>query len=390
MLLSVRPKVYSLPSYSLTGDLIAFRRCGLQYRYTHIGKLPPSRPVQRWFGEFIHGVLEEAFRRYHEGGLGLPPWSSATIEEIRQLIRNRLLARGLRPWDPDLEVLGDRRAEVAINDLGPALFPLIRQVEVRLYGARTLPDIDPALRFRDADRYEITGVVDVLTSVELTGPGMDSNPVVRLLQETLPAPAPARFEIIVDYKGMRRPASQGAAQAGPGQQYEWQIQTYAELRRKQAGAQPVHAGILIYLNELHPSANDMRELKKEIQQGLTDIVPERGSEDEERIRSWSSEQHGAALSLAFRLKRALRIVPVSPASIATALTKFDETVKAIETCRGREAHGATLLEAWDRNPQDEDSCVLCDARTFCPDFQRHYAKRHNQVEPPVPGVSVRE
>jgi hypothetical protein len=64
MRLSKRPPVYSLPSYSLTGDLLGFLRCGLQYRYTKIGKLPATRPLQAWFGSFIHGVLEEAYRHW--------------------------------------------------------------------------------------------------------------------------------------------------------------------------------------------------------------------------------------------------------------------------------------------------------------------------------------
>ena len=62
--LRARPSTFLMPSYSLTSDLLSFLRCGLQYRVTGIGRLPSSEPVQMWFGQFIHGVMEEAYRRY--------------------------------------------------------------------------------------------------------------------------------------------------------------------------------------------------------------------------------------------------------------------------------------------------------------------------------------
>src|SRR6478752_169099 len=97
MKLSKRPAVYALPSYSLTGDLVGFLRCGLQYRYTRIGQLPSTRPVQAWFGQFVHGVLEESYRRYNaakRAGLNdPPPWSQPRIDEICDLIQRRLAAQ---------------------------------------------------------------------------------------------------------------------------------------------------------------------------------------------------------------------------------------------------------------------------------------------------------
>lgn len=392
MPLSIRPQVYSLPSYSLTGDLLGYLRCGLQYRYTRIGKLPASRPVQQWFGEFIHGVLEEAFRRYRDSVLkgtpSLPPWPATDLDDIKKLIKARLGARGLYAWSPDLEQLGSDRATVAVQELGPHLFPLIHRAEVRLTGARLLPAIQSQLQFRVADRYEMVGVVDVVTHVQLASPMFANNPIVGALKAGIGPGLPPTFEVIIDYKGMRRPSvPKPGAKSSLWMQYEWQLQTYGELRRTQPDALDVVAGVLLYVNELHPTRSDLELLKDEIANGATDVPPVLGSPDDVALKNWKTrDKHLPQLSFEYRLARALRVVPINAASIAQALQSFDSVVKDIETCRGREVHGSPVLQAWTKNSNEEQTCVVCDSRTFCPDYQAKYAKRHNETEPRLPAV----
>ncbi len=73
MSLKVRTPPFYLPSYSLTSDVLSFIRCGLQYRYQGVGKIPSTRPFQLWFGEFIHGVMEAGYREYRASVITGPP-----------------------------------------------------------------------------------------------------------------------------------------------------------------------------------------------------------------------------------------------------------------------------------------------------------------------------
>src|ERR1043165_321 len=170
MPLSVRPPINTLPSYSLTSDLLGFLRCGLQYRYTRVGNLPSSHPVQLWFGQFIHAVLEECYRQIKEGKKNLPPWRRQELDDIMDRIDRRLAARNIRCWNQESEELGCSRATAAVKELGPLLFPLINQAEVRVRGARKLPPELKGIVTRDIERYEMLGVIDVVTQVELFNP----------------------------------------------------------------------------------------------------------------------------------------------------------------------------------------------------------------------------
>jgi hypothetical protein len=147
--------------------------------------------------------------------------------------------------------------------------------------------------------------------------------------------------------------------------------------------------VLLYVNELHLTRSDLEHLKDEIANGETDVPPAAGSVDEAAIKNWKTrDKQLPQLSFDYRLARALRIVPISTQSIAQALRSFDSVVKDIETCRGQEVHGSPVLQAWTKNSTEEQTCVVCDSRTFCPDYQKKYAKKHGETEPRLPGVKT--
>ncbi len=386
MELSIRPKVYSLPSYSLTADLIGFLRCGLQYRYTRIGQLPSANPVQMWFGEFIHGVLEEAYRRYdanRKAGRAKVPVGEAG--EIILMVKKRLSVQGLYPWSKPLEEIGDARARAAITDLGPQLFPIIHRAEVRLTGARALPlaRIPAHCQFRNVDRYEMVGIVDVVTHVELNDPKLHRNQLIQQILKGLPSDPPDRFELIIDYKGMRRPPAVSSGDTTPSlwDVYAWQVQTYAHLRKGHEDSLQIIGGLILYLNELLPTWSDLEALRKEVRGKQTDVTPTPGSEEEHAFLTELRRIEGRdasyfpSLPLDFRLRRALRVVSVSDETIRRSLEQFDEVVARIETCRGKEVLTSKVLAIWEKNPEDEGTCAACDSRTFCPSYRKESSPR---------------
>lgn len=394
MTLTARQEATTIPNYSLTGDLLSYLRCGLQYRYQNGSALPPARPVQLWFGEFIHGVMEMAYMLWKDRGIPLP-WPSTTIEwderltgkglpehdigEIGRKVEGVLAVQGKIPRNKDARMTAYTRAAEAINLVGPHLFPLVVFAEEPLAGSRALPDGATGLR---AERYGVTGVADVLTHVSLRTVS-ESNLVRVAVEQALAAQGrrvPDEFEVIVDYKGAARP-DVGTTQDDYWQQHDWQIQMYSWLRARKPGAKPVVAGIILYVNELLPSTTDVLGLRSQIKNGQTDVVPVRGSEDY-YVLSTARPGSGAGreLSQAFRLHRALRVIPVTDESIEVAGRAFDNVVVDIESRISQEIAVGNVSTAWQPSCRDADTCAACDSRYFCP--QPYPRDSTYQVEPP--------
>ena len=398
MQLPSRDLPFEVPKYSLTGDVLSFQRCGLQYRYYNRSSLPPSRPVQLWTGEFVHGVMEEAFLYWQ---LHQPPfpwpcnqtsWNSPApnrvahnIGEFGDRVEARLRASGKTPRNRNARRAAYRRVEAAINLLAPHLFPLISTVEEKLSSTRLMPAINaPCGQEPRGDRYELTGIVDVISSVSLTT--QTNNPLVQMIYNQVPNLSGV-FDVIVDYKAARRPPMIPAPNSNDYWLHEaWQVQTYAWLRRQQPNTNPVGAGILIYVNELSPSQSDLDELKREIAQKRTDVAPTSGSPDYYALNTWQSglSQPTPTLTPDFLLQRAIRIVPVNNAEVNQAVAAIDNVVTQIEICALNENATGIIPSNWNANGGDDD-CQACDFRRFCPSTAQFRASKTTPPPPQAPG-----
>jgi hypothetical protein len=398
MTLSNRLIPYIIPEYSLTGDLLSYQVCPLQYRYNNRGALPPSKPVQLWFGEFIHGIMEESYNQWRENtDTHEFPWDWQTkIRPLETTINRRLNARGLStprnllcPYDEHEnrvmgcrdnhhphKIIGSRRADIAINMWGKHLFPLVDNAEVKFKGCR---ELHSPVAERRSDYYGITGIADVISSISLRDADADnkimqylsSNPTVRNMMDEY---EDDEFEIIIDYKGMRRPPIIDSPNH-PNQtwiSHEWQILTYAWLRSHQPESKKPIAGILFYFDELVPALKEIQFLKKEIRETRTDIIPSDPS-DIDLLGRTNPRYIRDHLSNDLRERRSIRIIPITDDRIETALTEFDTIVAEIEKSVVNEIHTGQIKQCWtanDANP--ENTCTVCDSRYFCPRQHNHF------------------
>jgi len=377
-----------IPEYSLTGDLLSFLTCNLQYRYQNKGTLPPSRPIQLWFGEFIHGVMEEAFLDY-EIKKTLFPWNwEKDIRPIEEMIDLRLRARGLYPpvdlfcpfrkdsSSEDYEygniakcddnnhphkLLASARAESAINIWGPDLFPLIDSAEVLIKGNRDMPNFTDG--HSRSNYYGINGVIDVISSMNIDKDY--NNSIQKYLFENpdfvknINSIDCDEYEIIIDYKGMKRPSTKS-----PNWKYhQWQILTYAWLRSLQPGAKPVVAGIIFYLNELVPSTEDLIAIKRDVDDNHTDVK----MDDSEKFKllNWDEKEvNYIQISDKLKKNRSIRTIIIKEDLISNSLEEFDLVVSEIEKSIINETEGTSIKTAWEANGEKR-TCDACDFKTFC-------------------------
>ena len=203
------------PRFSLTSDIIGYRKCSRQYGFFGNDGFVPAQAVQIYFGQVIHQVLDRCHRHY-SGLFAHPKGTMPTDVDIDLYfteVEQALRAHGIRPASPAVADQA-RRVLRTFNTLeGPTLYPRVIDTEYRLESER--------------GTYILRGVVDVLTS-----------------------DAAGEAEIW-DYKGTDMPPLSSTSL----RDYEWQMSVYAELYKVKAGKYPARA-VLYFLNELKTKAGD--------------------------------------------------------------------------------------------------------------------------------------
>ncbi len=211
--------------------------------------------------------------------------------------------------------------------------------------------------------YGVTGIIDVLSSVKIEE-ASSKNLIIKYLQkdseykeriENINSP---EYEIIVDYKGMKRPP----VNSHSWNHHQWQILTYSWLRSMQPESRPVLTGILFYLNELSLFKEDLKLLKMEVQDRSTDIMP--SENDLNNLLKWNIKSKAPDLSLAFKNERSIRFIMTENESINNSLNEFDQVVAEIENSIICEVHGKGIKSSWIPNPEKR-TCDACDFKTFC-------------------------
>jgi len=301
--------------FSVTSDIVAFRRCAKQYGSFTVHKYAPAHQTQIYFGTILHQVLDRCHSHFHGtvslSTQGLLPDNGQILSDIEiqdyfndvrvaqkartfippapnDIVRyfieveNGLKSKGIRAITQDLRVTAVRILQYFNSLEGPILYPRVIDTEHRLQADRTT--------------HILHGVVDLLVdTVSQSG-------------------NPSECEMW-DYKGSSR------VNLNPRdlQTYEFQMRVYAKLYHLKHGVLPRRA-VLYFLNELDGSTCPTQ-----------------------------------------RPINALVEVSLDPTEIDIAINEFTNTVQEIEQARANDCWQPASIGSI----SDQD-CAICDLRWNCP------------------------
>jgi len=207
--------------YSVTSDVLAYRRCKRQYGFFARRGYVSAQSGQLFFGTVIHQTLDKAHAHYRGELEGTHPEDVPTDEDIDRYFDQVADA---------LEGQGVRRMSDASRDSAREYVKAFNREFGRKQNVyKRIIDTEHRLQ-KDKGDYILHGIIDVVAQAE-GGEGWGS------------------YEIW-DYKGAKRPGNTRSGKTDM-QNYEFQMRVYAHLYELRNGVRPKRA-IVWFLGEPNP------------------------------------------------------------------------------------------------------------------------------------------
>ncbi|WP_343213814.1 PD-(D/E)XK nuclease family protein [Halobaculum marinum] len=203
--------------YSVTGDILSYRRCARQYGHFSDYGFSPAQAAQLYFGTVVHETLDRMHQQYRgqldEVEASVP--EEADIERYFEQVSNALIAHGTKPMSGEAKERALEYIKEFNEEMAEELYPRVKDTEHRLQAQH--------------QDFVIEGTVDVLIRED----GTDSE-------------EPSDWEIW-DYKASQLP-DKGNIDL---ENYRYQMQVYAGLYEQKNGVLPSRA-VLYFMGESDP------------------------------------------------------------------------------------------------------------------------------------------
>lgn len=203
--------------YSVTGDVLSYRRCPRQYgHFTDFG-FSPAGSGQLYFGTVVHRTLDRIHQQYKgqiEGKEGGVVPDDETVREYFDQVSESLVTRGVYPMSHAAKEKALEYIQRFNRQMGDELYPAVKDTEHQLK--------------RQHEDFVLEGTVDVLTQSS----GSDDDP--------------GTWEIW-DYKAAQVPPEESHDLSN----YRFQMQVYAGLFELKNGTLPARS-VLYFLGEDRP------------------------------------------------------------------------------------------------------------------------------------------
>src|SRR3546814_17023595 len=120
------------PRFSLTSDILSYRRCRKQYGAFGQDGFVPARATQAFFGSAIHQVLDLCHRHYIQSNGALP--GNSDIDQYFTEMANALRSHGVRPASGAVSDTARELLKRFNAREGPHLYPRVRDTAFHKIG----------------------------------------------------------------------------------------------------------------------------------------------------------------------------------------------------------------------------------------------------------------